>query len=64
MPRIPGLIETKLLFQAGFEANTNGSLFVTSFCACLFDSLLCSMWYVALLVLAFAEMTLGLLFFC
>ena len=63
MPRLSGLIETEFLFEAGFEANTNSSLFVTSFGACLFDLSLCSVWPVALLMPAFAEMMLGLLFF-
>ena len=42
IPYLSGLVDTKLLFEASFEANTNGSFFVTSFGACLFDSSLCS----------------------
>jgi len=60
VPRLGGLIETESLFEAGFEANTDGSLFVTSFGACLFNSLLCSAWPVALLVPDFADMMLVL----
>ena len=63
MLRLAGLIETELLFEAGFEATTDCSLFVASFGACSFDSLLCSAWPVALLVPAFADMTPGLQFF-